>query len=157
MHSRRIVPTTIDQVAVGTDISITPNFGDKHKLLALRAEFVTSATAANRIPHLQLVDPNGNVFYETVAGTAQAATKTVFYSWVNDGGAVYQGSTLVDNVASMALPDFWVPAQFTWETVTTALDAGDQWSNITAMYEVGDEWEHLVLLESIEGAIGSLG
>lgn len=153
MHRRNY--TTLQQPAAGAEIVDIPNYGDSHKLLSLRAQFVTSAVVANRFPHLQLADRNGNVYWEVVAGTAQAAGTTVTYSWVSGSGAMNQGTTLVDNLVSMPLPEFWVPEQFCWKTKTTAIDVGDQWQNITVQFIAGNEWEHLQYLEEIAHLVGS--
>lgn len=151
----KTVYTTFNQPAAGHDLSNIPNYSDRHKLLCLRAEFVTSATVANRFPHLQLLDQNGAVYWELVPATAQTEGQTTFYCWSLDNAASANGTALVDNVAAIGLPNFWVPPQFTWQTKTTAIAAGDQWSNVTTIYEVGDEWERLVYLEELIAAQGS--
>lgn len=153
---RRKVYTTLAPIAAGAEITNVPNYGDTHRLLALRAEFVTSASVANRFPHLQLVDRNGVVYFETAAGTAQAAGATDFYSWVGGNAAQSQGTVISDNVYSLPLPDFWVPPQFTWQTKTTNLQTTDQWSNMALIYEVGNEWEHLEALAELESQIAGL-
>jgi hypothetical protein len=147
MH--RPVWTTLPAVPVGTDFADVPNFGDSHKLLSINATLVTSATVVNRFPHLQLVDRNGNVFYDIAAGTAQAASQTVHYQFTADGVSAPQGTVLVDNLVSMPLPNFWAPPQFKWQAATTALQVGDQWSAISIYYLTGEEWEHLVHLEEL--------
>ena len=151
---RRYIQGSAPNPAAGADLVDIPNYGDTFRLLSLRAELVTSATVANRFPHFRFVSPSGAVIWESVGSTAQVASSTTVYMLTGANGAPQEGSAVNDGTVGMALPDFWVPAGTKYETVTTALAAGDQWSQIYWSALAGDEWEHLRWLEEIAGAIG---
>lgn len=148
------VEGSVPAPAVGTDLSFTPAHGNRHVLTTLRAQLVTSSGVANRFPHFQLKNNAGQVIHEITAPAAQTATTTVTYALVARNGAAFQGSAVVDGVASMTLPDLWWPEGYSWNTATTALQAGDQWSISYWSALVGDEWEHLQLLAQIAAQLG---
>ncbi len=86
---------------------------------------MTAATVANRIPHIQIVDPGGNVLWDCAASAAQAASLTVRYSAC--GGIQ---PTFNDGSAIIPIPDVGQLLQgWKLQTVTTGIQAADQWQN----------------------------
>lgn len=64
----------------GAEISETVPTGARWELLAFRAQLVTAAAVANRVPVLTL-DDGTTVYAASPAGLAQAATLTEKYTW----------------------------------------------------------------------------
>jgi hypothetical protein len=144
---------SLAQPALGVDLVDIINTSDSFKLQTLRATLTTSAVVANRFPHFRIVNQNGDIFHEMVASTAQTASSTIVYDLCGGNGGAAAGTATVDGVASIKLPDFWLPGSADLSTVTTALDAGDQWSKIFWTALVGDEFEHLKMLQWIADGV----
>jgi len=118
---------TITNPAAGANWSITVPAGASWTLTSARATLATSATAANRIPDLQIKDGSGNIVLDALAGVAQTATLTDVWSW--SVGAVT--STVLGATNSVGLPGgFDLNAGWQIVQVTANLQAGDQWSSI---------------------------
>lgn len=140
--------------AAATDLSFIPAHGNRFVLTSLRAQLVTSATVASRVPHFQIVNASGQVLHEITAPAAQTATTTITYDLCARNGAPFQGSAVVDGVAGITLPDLWWPAGTQIKTATTAIASGDQWGSIYWTALVGDEWEILQLLAQLAKQAG---
>jgi hypothetical protein len=96
------------------------------RVVCFQAQFVTSATVANRVPHLVVTDGQGHSVYNFPSPNNQVAGATEQYS----GGAT-SVTTQFDNANVLVLPSPVKLLQlWTVGMVTTALQAGDQWNNI---------------------------
>ena len=117
----------------GADWSTTVPVGARWELLALNAQFATSAAVAARVPQIQLADNVPNVLFNGASSTSQAASLTYQYS------AAEGGTPLVNAPAAMVeLPHNALLLQgWTIRSVTTAIQGADQWSNIWLMVQ---EW-----------------
>lgn len=101
-----------------------------HQLVAVFAQLVTSATVANRLPALQILDPTGHIACSLPASSVQAASLTETYLWGQ--GLPFssgQNANLVPLPTGLTLGQTW-----TIKTVSTALQAGDQWSAIVLTF-----------------------
>ena len=152
---RRFTQGSLVQPAAGHDIADPTETTDSFRLLTWRAKLLTSAVVANRFPHFQITDKSGTVLHDIAPAAAQVAGTTVVYDLCGGGGANPGGEAVVDGVSSLPLPDIWWPAGTKFNSLTTAIDVGDQWSAISWTAFIGDELEHLRWLEEIAGSIGS--
>lgn len=109
--------------AAGVEVSETVPTGARWRLIALAAQLVTDATAANRLPRL-LIDDGASVYYQSDPAAAQTAATTVNHV----AGAAVQRSAVVSSTASWALPnDLRLSAGHRIRTSTASLQAGDNW------------------------------
>lgn len=136
MH-HRVWSAPIPGPAAGSDWEWVPATGQVTRLLTLLGTLTTSATAANRVPVLQLKDQDGTVVWETAAVTAQAASLGWAYSASSTGGAAESGAAETAGVVSLTLPDMWAPAGWSWGTATQGLQTGDTWTGLIAVLEPG--------------------
>jgi hypothetical protein len=98
-----------------------------------QAQFVTSAAAGNRVPHLVVTDGQGNRLYNVPAPANQIAAQTLQYS-----GATDSVSANFDNAVVLMLPQPLKLLQgWTLQMVTSGLDVADQWSNVNLLVK---EW-----------------
>lgn len=108
------------------------------RVLLLRAQLVTSAVVANRLPVLAITD--GEVpLYELPAPAVQAASLTTRYSWAiagPDRSALAPAGPIV----TQALPDVILPVGGRLTIATTAIDAGDTWTLIRAYVQQIEAW-----------------
>jgi len=116
--------------AAGTDWTYTFPSYLRAALPSVGAQLITSATPANRIPHLQVLDASSNVIWDVAAPGPQAASLTFRYSGV---GGVQPFNN--DNSTILPIPSNGNYGQSTsFRVVTTNLQAGDQWQNIKVTY-----------------------
>lgn len=122
------VTQAVANPAAGVDF--TTNSAGTRGLLAVFATLVTSATVANRLPALQVVDGAGHVVASLPASSVQAAGLTETYLW-----AVGNPFSSGQNANFAPLPSGLVVAP-TWtvKAVTAAIQATDQWSNIVLTF-----------------------
>jgi len=109
----------------GNEINIQVPAGVRWLLQSFNTQLTTSATVANRTPHIRITDAAGNLFWDCAASAAQAASLTVQYSAC--GGVQ---PTFNDNSAIFPVPDVMMLLQgWRIRTLTTNLQAGDTWLN----------------------------
>lgn len=112
--------------AAGSDIAVSVPTGARWLMQSFAGQLVTSAAVANRIPHIVISDIGGNQLWNVAAPAAQVASTTVRYSAC--GGVAVSSN---DNATIMPIPDVALNFQgFSFNTLTTGLQAGDQWQNI---------------------------
>lgn len=143
---RQLIAQAVSSPAAGADWSFVPAGGDKTKLLAITAKLVTSGTASNRQPSLQITDETGNLLVSDVSTAAQPASVTGIWSWRS--GASQYGGNITGTAFSASAPDFWLPAGAKVGLSTAGIEAADQWSTIVASYLACSEWEWLQLQEA---------
>jgi len=110
----------------GVDWAFGP-LGNLHQIMrTIRARLVTSATVANRLVHLRILDAGGNIVCDVPPAFTQVASTTISYSWFPSAQAVQSDSSVSAPVpVEMRLAPSWSVA-----TATTGIQAADQWSQI---------------------------
>jgi hypothetical protein len=94
---------------------------------SFQAQFVTSAAIANRVPHFTITDGQGHSVYNVPASGNQVAGTTVQYSGAPDSVAAN-----FDNAVVITLPEpVILQENWTFQSLTTVIDVGDQWSKVT--------------------------
>jgi hypothetical protein len=118
--------STLGTPAAGVDFSQQVAAGEQWILRGLHAQLVTSAAAANRVPHFQVTDGAGNIAVDVSSLVNQAASLTFNYGAFNGG----QNQSF-DSLVQMPLP-FELRCQpgYIIKSLTTAIQAADQWSQI---------------------------
>ncbi len=123
---------SLGQPAVGNDWSWVGPSDRPFKVDAIRAVFTTSATVANRVPHLQIVSRNGEILVDnpvavnTAAGLSVRLVGAAGEPWFNN----------FDGNQQVVIPTMWLPPASIVRTLTTALAAGDQWSAVVVTYTI---------------------
>jgi hypothetical protein len=113
--------------AAGAEWSLTLPGGSWWRLLLGRATLVTDATVTTRVPGLQLLDPDAQV-YETLSQTGVTATNTAAAVYASGAGAVNIGQGSAE--APVSWPDVVMPAGWVLRSRTLNLQAADQYSAI---------------------------
>jgi len=111
--------------AAGAQINRGVPVSRRWSVIGGRFQLTTNATVANRFVHVQFLDAASVPYYE-VAGPAQAASLTFTYVLGNGiGPTLFQ-----DNLVLLPIPsNMEMLASFSWQTVTTGMQAGDQFSS----------------------------
>jgi len=121
-----IQTATIVNPAAGADFLVTVPAGVTWYVIAVNATLVTSATAATRVPQIQIKDSGGHLLYME-SGQSQIASLTGIWSW-----APAVPTSQANNVAVVPLPaELYLQGGATIGTTTPNIQAGDQWSNIS--------------------------
>lgn len=122
------VTSALGNPAAGADWASAQ--GATRQLISVFAQLVTSATVANRLPALQVVDAAAHVVLKLPAAAVQAAGATETYVW-----GVSLPFSSANNQNLTPLPGGLVVANgWSIQTVTAALQAGDQWSAIVLAF-----------------------
>ena len=125
-------PILVVAPLVGVDVvaKVPPN--TRWRVVSLSATLTTSAVAANRVPHLQVTDGQGNITYDFPASGNQVTGLTYRYS-----AAAESVQAFFDSAQVMVLPSGLKLLQnWTVGFKTTALDGGDQWSALALHVKV---------------------
>lgn len=131
---RALVATLPANAPVGTEISITIGAARRARVQSLAFSLVTSAAVANRQVAL-IIDDGANTLWREIAADVQAASLTRNYVAAPIG---FEHALRVD-LAHLSIPvDFWLRGGWRIQTLTTALQAGDQFVAIRLVTE-----EHL--------------
>lgn len=127
---RNIIPAN---PAAGADIINTVPPNARWRPIAFQYALVTSAAVANRVSAIVLTD-GAAAFFQNNQPPAQAASTTVVYNWstLTNQTAVVLGQVLTPFPAGVLLEPGWQI-----NTVTNAIQAGDQYSGIRLCVE---EW-----------------
>lgn len=123
----RTVPVTTP--AAGANFAVVPPGESTWALVALTATLLTSAAVGNRAATLNVTDGT-NTLWSVEAGSVQAPSLTVRYSWVTEYPAFPTAAVGGVLVVPMA-PTYMMPG---WSIAgaTSGLDVADQWSAISA-------------------------
>jgi hypothetical protein len=131
LEQHRVVPLV--NPAAGVDAVWTVPAASRWEVLAARAKLTTSATVANRIPHLVLTDDLGNTFYDYPSNNNQVAGTVLSY-----GIGIGIVAANFDNTITLVLAvTARLNQKWTIGFSTTGLQAGDQWSACALMVH---EW-----------------
>jgi len=101
-------------------------------LKAVRATVDGTGAAASFVPALQMLDPNGNVMWTAVGGTAIAAGTAVNVTWFSGLGS----TTSTDIVGGQIIQTYWggnPAADFNWNvggTVTTTMPTNSTFTKL---------------------------
>lgn len=127
---RGYTPTVqaVAQPAAGQNFSIIPV--GTAQLVAVTATLVTSATAGNRLPQLQVADASLHTLVNLPSSSVQAPSLTETYTW-----ALGMPFASGNNLNLIPLPSGLVVPP-TWSVIMSmpAIAAGDQWSSIVATW-----------------------
>jgi hypothetical protein len=149
MYRRKLVNGPVSQPAPGADWVFSAPGDVYWRLVSLRAQLVTNATAGNRVAHLQLVDQTGNIAWDTVCGNA-TASGTWTYNLMSSRGSELDNGSPFSNYFGVPFPNAWYPPNWKIKPATTGLLGTDQWENVYATYVIAEELEILDDGEVIE-------
>lgn len=120
--------------AAGADISETVPTGARWNLLAMRAQLVTDATAANRRALFRLTDGT-TPFSQVRSELVQTASQTITYVWQRGVPSLNSSD---DGFAMVQMPDLpTLGAGFIILSATVNLQAADNWA---APILIVEEW-----------------
>lgn len=125
-------PVYVTQPAAGADWSVAGDGRFFTRLVAARWNFTASATVATRFTEFQLKDTNGVIISEVPAGQGMVASTSVQPSLFV--GCPVQGSAAQFQTPGF-IPDILIPPGWSWGTVTSGLQAGDQFSSIVLLVQ----------------------
>lgn len=134
--TQQIIATSsqvIASPAAGAEVLITVPAGVNWRIASLLMQFTTSAVVANRQLFATLNDAAGHVFFRGGNPSNFVAGITLFSSYAAGGPQVPSVTNQGDSL--LFLPSVWLPPGYTFNTVTRAIDVGDQYSNITALID----------------------
>lgn len=97
------------------------------EILTVKARLITSAVVANRVPALVLNDGDTFAVGRYPAAAAQVASTTVVYTWSAGYG---DHNNPAASTAALPTPALLGLQSWSVQSVTTAIDAGDQWGII---------------------------
>jgi hypothetical protein len=127
-----IATTVGTDPAAGVEASVTVPAGVQWELYSVGITLVTSATVANRTPHL-IIDDGTNIVANLVPAAVQAASATVAYQFTQAGvdyAAVRDGVMLVGQIPT----GLRLAAGWRIRTLTTNLDVGDNYGPPVVAY-----------------------
>ena len=113
--------------AAGAEISETVPTGARWDLVAFRAIFTTSVTAATRKPCL-LLDDGTNVYIRLSISSTQSASLSANYNWLQGQGTIVLDGSL-DFLSPLPV-NVRLGSGHRIRTTTASIQAGDQWSTI---------------------------
>jgi hypothetical protein len=113
--------------AAGADPSLTVEAGHLYRLLAVYAELVTDATAANRTPRLTISD-GASVFLSIPPASSVPASTTARLAWIVGAAGYSSGDGQV-----MPLPELELQAGWQLALVTGAIQAADDYGALAAV------------------------
>lgn len=126
MRLVRAIP--VPTPAAGSDWSLTVPAGVIWQVLSVRAQLVTDAVVATRVPSLDFVTADGTIVVRHPVDSTKVASVSAFFDWmVGYGDHINEGGV----VGLSMIADFPLLAGWAVKTTTFAIDAGDQWSGIT--------------------------
>jgi hypothetical protein len=118
----------------GNEIAETVPTGARWQLLAIRFQFLTSATVANRVPELAL-DDGVSTFLFSSNSVNQAASITLRYSYMSSFGSLISG---VGNDQARSLPTpLYLGSGYRIRTSTSSIQVGDTYTAIAYLVR---EW-----------------
>ncbi len=117
-------------IGAGVDFTFIVSEGFRWRPVSLRAQLVTDANAANRIPVLEMVE-GASIKASSATSNTQPASTTRIYTWFI--GASRSG--LIESNVEIPMPEQWLMAANLIRTATTAIQVGDQWSAIVLTVE----------------------
>lgn len=120
--------------AVGADFTLkVPDTGEMWQLVAIHASLATSAAAANRIVNLTVKDHAGVIVYEFSITTAITAGLTIPITFTPQVASVSGDITAAKRFLFPVPAGPYLPG-WTFNSVTTAIDTGDQWGQLAAWF-----------------------
>lgn len=97
------------------------------KLLALHAILTTSATVANRMPYLLLLDGDNNIMARLSHNISVAAGSTVELTWIVDTDTVALSNT---GPSVCPLPDFYMLPGWKFNLAAAGIQAADTFTQV---------------------------
>ena len=129
-----VATTSFVSPAVATDFSVAvPDTGEMWRLIALHAQIVTDANAANRVFNFNIKDHDSKIVYETGITTAITASLTIPITLTPQVASPVGDITAVKRWL-VPIPDGPYLPGWTINSVTTAIQVGDQYSQLRAWF-----------------------
>ena len=117
----------VPKIAAGVDLSFTVPIGVLWNVVSLTGKFTASAAVASRIPAFFIKDQAGSIVYQYNVATLTAA-QTGTFTFTEDATAVptfANGGNFLE-----PMPSTWLPSNWSFGTVTAAIDVADTWTNV---------------------------
>ena len=122
--------------AAGVDATFTVPNGVFWDLKSLVGTLTASAGAANRFVGWNLKDQSGTVVYQYNLTAALTANLVGTFTFSEDC-TIVPTAFATTNTLLMPMPRAFIPPGWSFGTVTTNIQAGDQWSSVAAYVQ---EW-----------------
>lgn len=117
----------VAKLAPGSDLSFTVPVGVLWNVVSLTAKFTASAAVASRIPAFFVKDQGGNIVYQYNVATL-TATQTGTFTFSEN--VVTPATFATGTIMLEPMPDAWIPSNWSFGTVTAAIDVADTWTNV---------------------------
>lgn len=117
----------IAKLAAGSDLSFTVPVGLLWNVVSLTAKFTASAAVASRIPAFVVKDQGGAIVYQYNVATLTAA-QTGTFTFCED--VVTPATFATGTIMLEPMPSTWIPSNWSFGTVTAAIDTADTWTNV---------------------------
>lgn len=128
----------VTQPSAGADFTVTVPTKAHWRLISVRAQLATSATAATRIPSFIIDDGAANIPWVVPLAAFPTASQTHQFLINPSAGHLAQTYPSGAIIQSLGLPeDYHMQAGWRFRTSTSSIQAGDQWSAIVLQVE---EW-----------------
>lgn len=124
----------VAQPAAGADWSEVISTSKVFKVLSVRAQFQASGVAGNRVNSLRAKTADNDILWDTPGVANPTANQLKYLNWFV-GCSQALGFSPYEQ---LFLPDLWLPAGTTIQTVSTNMDVGDQFSLIVISYLLAD-------------------
>lgn len=129
-----VATTSFVSPAVATDFTVTvPDTGQMWRLVAIHAQLVTDSNAANRIVNINIKDHDGKIVYEGGITTAITASLTIPLTFTPQVASAVGDITAAKRFL-FPIPDGPYLPGWTINSVTTAIQVGDQYSALRAWF-----------------------
>ena len=129
-----LATTSFTSPAAGADFKVTiPDTGQLWYIVALHAQIVTSATVANRVLNVNVKDHDGNIVYEFGSSTNVTASLTIPITYSSLFASAVGDITAAKRFG-LPIPEGPYLPGWTINSVTTAIDTGDQYSALKAWF-----------------------
>ena len=117
----------VAKFAAGADLSFIVPIGVLWNVVSLTAKLTTSAAVATRIPAFFVKDQSGAIVYQYNIGSL-TATQNGTFTFSQDVRTPATFAT--GGIFLEPAPSAWIPAGWSFGTVTAAIDAADTWTNV---------------------------
>lgn len=132
-HGRGFIEqVNIPAPPAGSNFTITTSYIGHWRLLGLVFTFTSSAAAATRFVYIRPVRNNISGPF-IVPSEGQTASLSRFHNFMLGMG--YGPVAAVDSTYTASLPDILLTDADSWESVTTAIQAGDAYTSVRAITE----------------------
>lgn len=119
----------------GSEWTYTFPGGFYYRLLSGTAQFVTSATVANRGGGVKITTSDGVVFQGSAVAAVPASSTAIYsYNAINFTG----GFLTAKGAVCVPSPTYWLQGNWVISSTTANIDAADQYSKVVLLFEQFD-------------------